>query len=160
MSDYASKKQAADMAQAAHLRGYERSPQSRESDYSAWAGWILFAALMLMLTGAFHLIQGLAALFNDDYYLVGSSGLVVDVSYTAWGWVHLLAGAVALLTGVFLLSGRMWARVVGAVIAGVSAIVNIGFLAAYPIWSTLMIVLDIVIIMALTVHGGALRDRG
>lgn len=160
MSDYAAKKQAADAAQAAHLRGYGRSPQSMASDYSAWAGWIVFAALMLMLTGAFHVIQGLVALMNDDYYVVGSSGLVVDVSYTAWGWVHLLAGAVAVLTGVSLLAGRMWARVVGTAIAGMSAIVNVGFLAAYPVWSALMIVLDVIIIMALTVHGGAIRDQG
>jgi len=48
--------------------------------------------------------------------------------------------------------------VIAVIIAMVSAIVNIGFLSAYPIWSTIMITIDILVIWALTVHGGELRD--
>jgi len=39
-----------------------------------------------------------------------------------------------------------------------SAIVNIAFLAAYPIWSVTMIAVDVLVIWALTVHGGELRE--
>jgi hypothetical protein len=128
------------------------------SDPSGWVGWIVFAAVMMILMGSFHAIQGLVALFKDDYYAVGSSGLVLEVSYTTWGWVHLVAGVVAVLAGISLFAGRMWARVLGTVIAFVSAIVNVAFLAAYPLWSTLMIALDVAIIMALTVHGSDIAD--
>jgi hypothetical protein len=120
---------------------------------------MMFAAVMLMLSGSFHLVQGIVALVREGYYAGRTSDLAVDLSYTAWGWVLVLVGAVAILTGAFLLSGTMWARVFGTVIACASAIVNFGFLAAYPFWSALVIGLDVLIVMALTVHGGAIRDR-
>ena len=47
----------------------------------------------------------------------------------------------------------MWARVVGILVALLSAVVNIAFLAAYPVWSTIMITIDVLVIWALTVHG-------
>jgi hypothetical protein len=34
----------------------------------------------------------------------------------------------------------------------VSALVNLGFLSAYPIWATLIIAFDVIVIYALTVH--------
>jgi hypothetical protein len=129
------------------------------SDYAGWAGWMMFGALMLILSGMFHLIQGVVALVNDDYYPVRASDLAVDLSYTSWGWALVLVGAVSALTGAFLFTGTMWARVVGTVIACVSVVVNIGFLSAYPFGSATVIGLDLLIILALTVHGGAIRDR-
>ena len=34
-----------------------------------WSGWILFAGIMMLLIGAFNVLQGLAAIFSDDYYV-------------------------------------------------------------------------------------------
>jgi hypothetical protein len=125
---------------------------------SAWVGWVVFAGLMMVLLGSFHIIQGLIALFQDDYFLVGKSGLTVHLDYTAWGWIQLIGGLIVLCAGVAVFAGKVWARTIAVIVALLSAIVNIGFLAAYPIWSTIMITLDIVIIWALTVHGGELRE--
>ena len=122
-----------------------------------WVGWIAFASIMMVMLGTFHMIQGLVALFDDGYYLVSKSGLVVSVDYTAWGWVQLIAGAVVLGTGIALVTGRMWARVLGTVVAVVSALLNIGFLSAYPIWSSLMIGFDVLVIWAITVHGAEMK---
>jgi hypothetical protein len=160
MTDYTSKRQLADQTHAVHVARLGRSAESQASDYSGWAGWILFAAVMMLLTGTFHVIEGLVALFDDSYYESRSSGLVLDMGYTAWGWVQVIAGVVVVAAGVSLFAGRMWARVLGTAMAGVSAIVNVGFLAAQPFWSALMIGLDIAVIMALTVHGTEFRDRG
>ena len=127
-----------------------------------WAGWIVFGSMMMMMLGAFHMFQGFVALFQDEYYLVGKNGLTISVDYTAWGWTHIVLGAVVLATGVAVLYGQMWARITGVVIAMASALVNLAFLAAYPIWSTIMIAFDVLVIWALTVHGGemkAARDR-
>ena len=157
LSDYRSKSQQARLAESSRM-GPGRSPASMSTDASGWAGWILFAAVIMLLVGAFHVIQGLVALFKDDYYVVGSSGLVLDVSYTAWGWIHIVGGAIVVAAGVALFAGKMWARVLGVAMACVSAIVNIGFLAAYPVWSAMVIFMDIAIIMALTVHGSAMED--
>jgi hypothetical protein len=114
---------------------------------------------MMMLLGTFHAIQGLVALFNDEYYLVSSSGLVLSLDYTAWGWVHLVAGAVLVAAGLGVFGGQTWARAVGVATAVLSAIVNVGFLAAYPVWSLMMIALDVVLILALTVHGSEVKAR-
>jgi hypothetical protein len=126
---------------------------------SAWVGWIAFAGMIMTMLGTFHIIQGLVALFNDDYYLVGKSGLVVNVDFTTWGWVQLIGGLIVLAAGLCVFAGQVWARSVGVIVALVSAVVNLGFLAAYPLWSMMMIALDVVVILALTVHGSEVRGE-
>lgn len=118
----------------------------------AWVGWVVFAAVITITMGAFEAIEGLVAIFRDQYYLVPSTGLVVSVDYTVWGWVHLIIGVVSILAGIALLQGRSWGRIVVIVLAGLSALVNLGFLSAYPIWATLVIAFDVIVIYALTVH--------
>ena len=119
---------------------------------SAWVGWVVFAAVIVIVMGAFEAIEGLVAIFKDQYYLVPSTGLVVSVDYTVWGWVHLLLGLAAVAAGIALLQGRSWGRILVIGLAGLSAIVNLGFLSAYPVWSTIVIAFDVIVIFALTVH--------
>lgn len=124
---------------------------------SAWVGWIVFASMMMLLVGAFQVVAGLTALLKDNYYVVADR-LLVSVSYTAWGWVHIGVGVVAVAAGLGLLRGRLWGRVLGTCVAALSALVNLGFLAAYPVWALLVIALDVVVIYALVVHGQELED--
>jgi hypothetical protein len=131
-------------------------PQQRRGETeqpTGWYGWVVFGAIMMGMAGAFHAIAGLVALFDDGYYLVRESGLVVSVDYTTWGWVHLGLGVLLVAASVSLISGRMWARVVGVAVASLSAVVNLAFLAAYPLWATLMITLAVLVIYAIVVHG-------
>jgi hypothetical protein len=128
------------------------------SDVSGWAGWVVFAGIMLIMLGAFQLIEGLVALFDEGYYLVAPSGLILQVDYTAWGWVHLIVGILAIATGLGLIAGNMAARVVGIVLAVFSAILNLVFLAAYPVWSTIVIAVDVIVIYAIVVHGRELKS--
>ena len=137
-------------------------PPAPEAPYraesSAWTGWVVFGGIILMTLGAFQVIEALVALFKDSFYLVRPSGLVVNVDYTAWGWTHLLIGAVAVVAGLGLLVGNVVARIVGVGIAFVSAIVNLAFISAYPVWSTIIIALDVVVIFAIVVHGGQMKS--
>lgn len=133
--------------------GRESNGGHRATERTGWVGWIRFASVMLLLVGTFQVIAGLVALFNDDYYLVTRRGLVVSVDFTVWGWVHLLLGIVLAAAGLGLAVGQMWARVVGIIVAALSAVANVGFLAASPVWCTLMIAIDVLVIWALTVHG-------
>jgi hypothetical protein len=128
------------------------------TEMTAWVGWIGFAAIMMMMLGSFHIIEGLVALFQDEYFLVGKSGLTVHVDYTTWGWIHIMGGVVVIAAGVGLLSGKTWARTVAVAVAAVSALVNIAFLSAYPVWSTIMIAFDVLVIWAVTVHGSELKE--
>jgi hypothetical protein len=133
LSDYSNKSQQARMAED-YRTGEGRSDASAASDASGWVGWTLFAAVIMLLVGAFHVLQGLVALFKDDYYVI------------------------IIAAGAGLFTGKLWARVLGVAMACVSAVVNVGFLAAYPLWSALVIFMDVAIIMALTVHGSAMAD--
>ena len=124
----------------------------------AWRGWVAFAAVMAFMLGVYHVVQGLIAIFNDEYFLVGSSGLVVSLDFTVWGWLHLLLGLVAIAAAYGLVQGAGWGRVLAICLAVLSAVVNLGFLAAYPLWSTLIIAFDVIVIYALTVHWDAVTD--
>jgi hypothetical protein len=43
------------------------------------------------------------------------------------------------------------------VIAVLSALANLAFISAYPIWSTIVIALDVIVIYAIVVHGRELK---
>jgi hypothetical protein len=125
---------------------------------TTWVGWVFFAGIMMMLLGSFQAIEGLVALFNNTYYVVGPSGLLVSVDYTTWGWVHLILGIVLVATGVGVMAGNTAARIGGIVLAAISAIVNLAFIAAYPLWSVIIITIDVIVIYALAVHGREIRS--
>lgn len=122
-------------------------------DPGRWYGLLVFAGMIMLMLGAFHAMAGLVALFEEDHYLVTQDGLVVSADYTVWGWTHLVLGAIVAFAGGALLSGASWARVVAAVIALLSAVANLAFLPAYPLWAAIMIALDVLIIYAVTAHG-------
>jgi hypothetical protein len=125
---------------------------------TGWTGWIAFAACMMLLLGTFQAIQGLVAIFDDGYYAVTEKGLVIDVDFTVWGWVHLLLGVLIAVSGVGILSGNMGAHIVGVLFAGLSAILNLLFIEAYPVWSIIVITVDVLVIFALTVHGREMKS--
>ena len=133
---------------------------SRYPRASPWVGWIGFAGVLMIILGAVHAFQGLVGIFKDEYFLVSSSGLALKLDFTAWGWIHLLIGVIIVLAGICVLAGQMWARIVGVILAALSLLANVAFLAAYPVWSLIMIAMDIVIIMALTVHGSEIKPEG
>src|SRR6478752_5954090 len=115
-------------------------------------GFIVFAGVAMVMIGALHALQGLVALFNDDFYVVGQKW-IFEFDLTTWGWIHLIIGIGIAVAGFFVLNGAVWARVVGIGVAVVSAIVNFMWLPYYPIWSLLVIALDVLVIWALSVHG-------
>jgi hypothetical protein len=135
-------------AQAAYMR----EPARYGSDTDDWTGWITFAGIMMILLGVFQIIEGLVALFSPTYYLVGEEGLVLSLSFTSWGWTHLLLGVLILAAGFGVMAGQVWARVLGIVLAGLSAIANLVFIAAYPMWSIIVIAVDVAVIFALATN--------
>jgi hypothetical protein len=118
-------------------------------------GLAFFAATMMIMVGVFHAIQGLVALANDTFYVVGEEW-VFQFDITTWGWVHLAFGALLIVAGIFLFKGATWARWTAVVLAGLSAVVNFMWLPYYPLWSVIVIAIDVAIIWALTAHGRAI----
>lgn len=123
---------------------------------SGWTGWVAFAAIMLIVLGSFHAIAGIVALFQSDIYVNGANSIWI-LSYTSWGWTHILWGLLAVWAGSSLASGNMYGRIFAVVVAVVSAIVSLAFVPVYPIWSILIIAIDVCIIYAVTVHGKEMK---
>ena len=106
------------------------------AERTRWAGWVVLAALTLVVVGAVQVVQALVAFFRPSYYYVPASALAVRLDYSAWGWLQLLMGLLMLAAGYGLLAGRAWARMTAVVLAGLSALANLTFVAAYPWWAS------------------------
>ena len=122
------------------------------SPNDAVVGLTVFAGVMMIMLGVGQAIQGVVALFNDTFYAVGQKW-VFEFDLTSWGWIHLIVGALVAVAGFFVFQGAVWARVVGIGVAAISAVLNFMWLPYYPIWSLLIIALDVFVIWALVVQG-------
>jgi hypothetical protein len=121
---------------------------SRAND-STWAGGVsVFAASMMLVVGAFQFFEGLVAVANDTFY-VKTPNYVLQLDTTQWGWIHMILGALVVLAGVFIFTGNIVARSVGILIAGLSALANFFWLPYYPLWSIIIIAIDVFVIWAL-----------
>jgi hypothetical protein len=125
---------------------------------SGWAvGFIMFAAIMMIMAGVFQALQGLVAIFENEFY-VATRNYLFQFDATTWGWIHLIIGVIVALAGWGLLSGRTWARAAAIALAVLSAIANFLFIPYYPFWSLLIITLNVFVIWAVAAHGGDLRE--
>lgn len=119
---------------------------------TAWAGWIAFAGIILVVVGSIDAIQGFFGILEDDYVVGTPKGFAI-IDITAWGWLNLLWGVLLVLAGLALLAGASWARWTAVVLAGIGAVAQMGFLAnypqAYPLWNITVLALQILVIYAL-----------
>ena len=133
-----------------------RGSRPEEESISGWAaGGITFAATMAALVGTFQILQGLVAVFNDEFYVV-TRNYTFDLDVSAWGWIHVLIGVLMLGVAFGLYARALWAVIGGLAIAMLSALSNFFFIPYYPVWALLLIALDLWIIWSLT-RPGAIR---
>src|SRR5439155_20955882 len=85
--------------------GYSAGPNT------AWSGWVIFAATMMVLVGCFTLIDGFVALLTSSFY--GTTYHLLLGNYQSWGWWNLILGSLLVVTGLSLFTGSLWARIVG-----------------------------------------------
>lgn len=110
-------------------------------------GGAIAASIILLTAGILSIFQGIAAIAKDDLLVVGYN-YTYEFSVETWGWVHLVVGVLLLLAGIGLMSGATWARIVAIVVASLSIIANFLWLPYYPLWSILIIAIDLVVIWA------------
>lgn len=111
-------------------------------------GLTMMASVFLMVSGLFSFFEGLAAIIRGSFFVVLPQ-YVFSLSATGWGWLQLITGVVAFATGAALMLDKFWARILGSVIAGLSALVNFIFLPYYPVWAIIIIAVDVLVIWAL-----------
>jgi len=115
-------------------------------------GWILFAGIMMAVGGTMSVINGLIALFKDEVYVVTDENIAV-LDFTTWGLIHLIVGTIVVLAAFALLRGATWARLIAALIAGLSIITQFGLIQYYPFWSLAIIAIDVAVIYAVCTMG-------
>jgi hypothetical protein len=117
------------------------------------AGWIGFAGLMMLVIGVVDMFEGLIAVLEDEYFVPTGAGMLV-VDLTTWGWFMIFWGALLGLVGLGLLAAQGWARWTAIVLVSVNILVQLGFAgdSAYPLWALTVIILNIVVLYALTVR--------
>jgi hypothetical protein len=120
----------------------------------ALTGWAVFAGTVLGIAGGINIIYGLAAIFRDDVLTSAGGGAVVIWDLTRWGWILFGFGTLQLLVGLGLFRVAGWARWFAIVLAGLNAIANVGFFTVYPLWTTLIVALDIIVIYQLSARWG------
>lgn len=116
---------------------------------AARSGWAAFAGIVLLMVGAFNVIFGLTAIFEDET-LTATGGRVIVWDFTAWGWIHLIFGLLQVFAGLGLFAGRNWARWAAIVFAAVNAVGQVAVITAFPLWTILVITLDLIVIYQLT----------
>jgi hypothetical protein len=127
--------------------GYEKAPTS----VGVGIGRGL-AGFLLILNGVYGFLVGLAAIVRGGFFTF-HSGYLFHWSTTGWGWLQLILGCVLFAAGVSVLLGMLWARIFGAVLAGFSAIASFMFIPFYPLWSIVVIAIDVYIVWALLSDG-------
>ncbi len=124
----------------------------RPTASTAWVGWIVCAAAFMMLAGVLGAIEGLVAIFNDDYY-ADVGGRLVIFNMTTWGVIHLVLGVGLVAVGYALLKGSQWATIAAAAVLGLNIISTFLFASAYPAWAFMLIAINGFTLWAILVHG-------
>lgn len=113
---------------------------------------VFFGATMLVVIGVFQVIQGLAAIMNDEFF-AETHDYTFQVDVTVWGWLHLALGILLIVGGVSLFRGSRMAGIFATVLAGLGAIANFVFLPYFPFWALLIILLNIWVIWSIATSG-------
>jgi hypothetical protein len=114
-----------------------------------WDGWVRFGAVLVTVVGAFSVIEGLLALLTPTFFVTGG-GRVLALNLAGWGWLHLVLGALVLVTGLGLLAGApTWARSVALGLIAINMLVQLVWLPAFPIWSIIIVAFDLLVIYAI-----------
>jgi hypothetical protein len=114
----------------------------------AVTGFTALAAVFMVLSGLWSFLEGLAAIIKGGFFVV-LPNYAYDISVTGWGWMHLVLGVVVFLAGLCLFMDMAWARVTGIILATISAVANFLYIPYYPLWSIVVIALDVFVIWAL-----------
>jgi len=140
-------------ARVAGAVGGEPGTMARDTG-TRGVGWGVFAGTLFLLVGIFNVIDGFVAI-QDSHYLVND---LIFGSLHSWGWTIFILGIIQFIIGVAVISGQAWAMYVGIVSAVLDAIGQLLFLRTYPVWSIIIIAVDIIIIYGLATFARAVES--
>ena len=123
------------------------------------AGWIVFAAIMLVVSATLNVIWGIAAVSNAHFFVGNASYIISDLN--TWGWVAIGFGALEGLAALSIARGGAFGRWFGIGVASIAVVVAMMSIPAYPFWSLVLVALDVMVVYGLAAYGGRpeLTDR-
>ena len=141
---------------SSHVQSRSTTP-TQPTEATGWTGWVAFAAFMLMISGALTGIMGFLAVINNNWTQWNNNGAPYGSTY-GWGWWSMFVGLVVFAIGGALMRGSMFARTVAVFVAGGSLVSHFVGLNIAPLWSLIVITMDILVIWAVVVHGKEMQD--
>jgi hypothetical protein len=129
---------------------------NNDSQPTGWTGWVVFAAVLMIIAGALWAIQGFIAVIKGDLVIFGDEAALF-LNVTGWGWVHMILGLLLLLAGFLVLNGNLFGRTIAVFLSVLSIIVNFIWLPVYPVWAIVVIILNVFILYAVIVHGREMK---
>lgn len=126
------------------------------NNVSGWAGWVAFIGILMVIAGFFQGLMGLLAAMGGNFFVV-DAGSVYVFNAVVWGWIHLLVGILLAIAGLSVLKGNAFGRTIGTILAVISLIGSVALIAATPVWASLIIIIDILVIYGLVAKGGELK---
>jgi hypothetical protein len=139
-------------SQAYPDNSFSSSPPARRDRSVGWVvGLSLFAGVMMIITGVFNAMEGIVALARNEVY-VATPRYLFAFDLTTWGWIQLILGIIVVVAGVGVITGQLWGRVVGIIIAALTMLANFAFIPYYPVWSLLIVALNVFVIWALCAY--------
>jgi len=114
-------------------------------------GLILFAGVLLLVSGFWNLIYGIAAIAQSHVFVANAH--YVFGNLRAWGWVTLIFAILLLIAGGGIMVGNQAARWFGVVVLGLNLIEQMFSIPSYPFWSLTIIALDVVALYGLCAYG-------
>ncbi|HEX3311494.1 MAG TPA: hypothetical protein VHS32_35055 [Streptosporangiaceae bacterium] len=114
-------------------------------------GLVLFAGVLLLVSGFWNLIYGIAAIANSHVFVANAH--YVFGNLRAWGWVTLIFAILLLIAGGGIMVGNQMARWFGVVVLGLNLIEQMFSIPSYPFWSLTIIALDVVALYGLCAYG-------
>jgi hypothetical protein len=118
-----------------------------DAAYTPASGWVLFASVMILMSGIFNAFYGVIGFFRSIYFI----GRPVYGDVWIWALLLLVFGIVEIAAAAAIMSGRSWGRWFGIVVAGLNALLNLSAVSLYPWWSVAIIAFDVLVIIGLTV---------
>lgn len=116
------------------------------------ASWVMFSAIVLFIAGAFAVIDGLVAVYKSTFFTQNAVYVFSDLR--TWGWIVFGLGVAGIASGLAVFTGREWARWLGIGVAGLGAVGQLLCAQAYPLWSLMIMGLNVLVIYGLAAYGG------
>ena len=113
---------------------------------------MVFPGTLMLVIGGFQILQGIVAIMDRAFFAPGTN-YTYTVNLTTWGWLHIGLGIALVVGGIAAYTGMTWARAFGVGLVVLSLVDNFFFIPFYPIWSVLIIALNVAALWGLAMAG-------